>query len=451
MQDNANGPRATSQLARLVHNAGRLVSGSVLGGLLGLCATLLAARHLGPTAFGLIAIVMTYTAMADRLINFQTWQALIRYGAVPERAGDWAGFGRLARICALFDGASALVGTAVAALGAGLMVQLAGVEPERAPEIAGWAALYALVIATNLTGMPTAVLRMRDRFGLLAFIEFSRGAILFVAVLLAVTLDAGPGGMLAAFGIGQAAGQLLLLGAGWRELAGLSIAKRPRLGDLAAMPRGFPGFVVWTNVESSVKILREIDVFVVNALLGLEALGLYYAAKRIATAANGVLAPFAYALSPDFARLAAAGDRVGLARLLQTGSATTAAVAAALFLGFLIFGEATLVLLLGEPYRAATLATAICLGGLVIWGASLPLSPAMFSLGLVRQAFLVHLASAFAYLAALWPLVAFAGLTGAAAGYAGFFLIWAGLAAAVIFRHGRATGGSAAEGHEDGS
>ena len=80
MQDNTD----DSTLRRLLRNAGYLLGSRVLRDGMGLVALALVARHLGPGGFGVIALLQSYTFTINWLVNFQTWQAIIRYGASLE-------------------------------------------------------------------------------------------------------------------------------------------------------------------------------------------------------------------------------------------------------------------------------------------------------------------------------------------------------------------------------
>ncbi len=68
-------------LRRLFKNAGILFSGNVVAGILGIASLAITARALGVDVFGILVIITTYVAIVDRLINFQSWQAIIKYGS----------------------------------------------------------------------------------------------------------------------------------------------------------------------------------------------------------------------------------------------------------------------------------------------------------------------------------------------------------------------------------
>src|SRR3546814_17236584 len=74
---------------RLV-NIAHLMSGNLASGLISLAAIALTARALGPASYGILALAIAYVRVVERLVTFQSWQPLIKYGAEvtdPEQIG----------------------------------------------------------------------------------------------------------------------------------------------------------------------------------------------------------------------------------------------------------------------------------------------------------------------------------------------------------------------------
>ncbi len=101
-------------LRHLLKNAGTLLSGNVTAAILGFISLSIAARALGRSQLGVLALIQAYVMVVDRLVNFQSWQALIKYGAesmVQKDSGKLAGFVKLSTI---LDASSALIGSGIA-------------------------------------------------------------------------------------------------------------------------------------------------------------------------------------------------------------------------------------------------------------------------------------------------------------------------------------------------
>src|SRR3546814_612942 len=98
---------------RLV-NIGHLLSGNLVSGLVSFAAIALTARAVGPDSYGILALAITYARAIERLVTFQSWQPLIKYGAevnTPEHHDD---FKRLLKFGLLLDAVGALAAWLVA-------------------------------------------------------------------------------------------------------------------------------------------------------------------------------------------------------------------------------------------------------------------------------------------------------------------------------------------------
>ena len=107
--DDAEGTH-DSALRRLLRNAGYLLGSRVLRDGMGLVALALVARHLGPGGFGIIALLQSYTFTINWLVNFQTWQAIVRYGAELAGEDQRPALRGLLRLSLLLDAGTALLG-----------------------------------------------------------------------------------------------------------------------------------------------------------------------------------------------------------------------------------------------------------------------------------------------------------------------------------------------------
>jgi O-antigen/teichoic acid export membrane protein len=149
---------ASGSFSRVLKHAGVLLSGNAAASLLGLLSLLVAARHLGAQQFGTLVLIQTYALVIDRLINFQSWQAFIKYGSDAEAAGDMRMLHVLLKRLTLLDVASAFVGTAVALAGLGIASRLLGWSSGTA----AIAVLFSLGILFNVSGVPTSCATTTD-------------------------------------------------------------------------------------------------------------------------------------------------------------------------------------------------------------------------------------------------------------------------------------------------
>src|SRR3546814_13810456 len=71
-----------------VINIGHLLSGNFLSSLVALVGVAIAARALGPAAYGIMTLIVSYTRLIERIMRFHSWQPLFKYAAELNKAAD---------------------------------------------------------------------------------------------------------------------------------------------------------------------------------------------------------------------------------------------------------------------------------------------------------------------------------------------------------------------------
>ncbi|BDA82954.1 membrane protein [Aureimonas sp. SA4125] len=284
-----------------------LLTGNLLGSLLGLAGFALTARSLGPDQFGRLVLVYTFVAAVERIVSFQSWQPIIRYGAElqgPEHRDDLR---MLLKFGLLLDLGAAVCAFAVAVV-CGLL----------ASSLFGWSAdttsllvLYSGVLLFQLSGTPTAVQRMAGKFRLLAYGQLVNLALRVTLCLVGFFYSAGLGYFAAVWAGTQILGALTTQVLAFRTLRGMGIE-----GLLSAPVRGvttrFPG--IWGFAWSANLSLtlwsssQHFDTLLVGALTDPASAGLYHLAKRIGSLGHKAGSQVQAVLYPDVTRLWAKGD-----------------------------------------------------------------------------------------------------------------------------------------------
>jgi O-antigen/teichoic acid export membrane protein len=426
----------------VLRNAAVLLGGKSLNAPLSLAYMAVAARALGVHDLGLVVLVNAFAQSVGFLVRFDSWQAVIHYGAAPLAEGRRADFHRILRFSTRLDVLAAVAGVAIGLVGAAFGGRLLG----WGDEARGPALLYVTSIAFMVTQAPVGVLRIFDRFDLLAAQTAVSSAVRLAGAVLVFAFHGGVGWMLAAWYAGTVAAFLFLVGAGRRELRrrghGLDAPVR------GSLSRGFPGlwrFVWATNASASLdKLMTQVGTLAVGALLDPGSAALFRIARQVADAIAKPARLVVPALYPELARLRAAGDLRGLRRLaLQVGLAG-GAVATVLLVLVGLLGRPLLALVMGPAFGAAAevLTWLVAAAAVEIW--ALPLEPMLVSTGRAGAAVRVRLVVSIVFLAALFPLVRVLGLAGAgAASVAAAVLMLVGMLASVISWSRSVTGGPA--------
>lgn len=416
---------ANPALKRLYRNAGVVFSGNVVSAGIGLMTLMILTRALPLDSFGHYALITGFVGLMDRLTSFQTWQALIHYGAKARAEGDESLLISLFAFGWLLDSLSGIAGFAISIAAAYIVPGWIGLE--------GQTSVFLIVVAAsvlliNWTSTSTAVLRLYNNFFAQALYQNVTAVFLFCGAitlwmlgyreLMPYILVWTIGTMLGRILLGYLAAAEIRRNQGWRISA-------IKLRGLFHKAEGLPHYVVTTNLDGVVRVLRDLDIFLVNAVLGPTAVGLYRIARKVDQFTRKFIGPFYQAIYPELAKFFAAKDMASFVKLIKQSSISLGIVIAGLWLGFALTGSYLLPLLFGTEYQAAYIVALACIGGSVVWAFAQPLSPAMMALGKVQISFAIHVITTVLYVAMVIGFAQMWGLTGAGVALLVFYGIWA--------------------------
>lgn len=409
---------------RLLKNASQLLGGSISKSALGFGAVLLAARGLGPEKYGILVLIQAYVTIIDKLVNFQSWQALIKYGADALEEDNPANFKRLIKFGTLLDAGSAVLGTLVT-IGVGWILGVWGVQSTQFT----WLMMgYSGVVLFNLIGTPKAILRLFDRFDVAAIQQVVAGVLRLGGVVGAFVINAPLWGYLLAWLVGEVAGHLLLLVLGWRELRirGYRGIFGTSLQGITTTYSGLWNYVWTTNLNGSVRMAsRRVDTVIIGGVLGPAAVGLYEIAKKFSKILNRLSSPLYQAIYPELAKLWSAQDREAFVRLILQSGAMAGAGALLVWFGAFLFGTSLLNWTVGAEYVGAYSVLVWYMLAVAVEVAAFPLQPAMLAMGHPRKTFIMHVVTTVLYFGALGGLLYVYELPGAGMAYLVYYIVWA--------------------------
>lgn len=287
-------------------NIAHLLTGNFFASILGLTAFALSARALGLQEYGQLALMLSFTRVIERIVSFQSWQSIIKYGAGlqgPEHRDD---FRALLKFGLCLDMGAALCAWGVAIALAFAISPLFGWSDETVHLLM----LFSTVLLFQISGMPNAVLRLSGQFHLLAYGQLFNLLLRVVLCLIGIWMEWGILYFTLLWAGNQILGSLTMLALSVRTLRRQGV--RNVLGaPLRGITRRFPG--IWNFAWSSNLSLtmwvssQELDTLLVGALADPASAGLYHIAKRIGRIGQQVGSQVQSVLYPDVARLWAKG------------------------------------------------------------------------------------------------------------------------------------------------
>jgi O-antigen/teichoic acid export membrane protein len=366
--------------------------GKAVTSVTGLITLAILARHLGPTLFGVLALLRTVVMVTEQYANFNTWQAVIKYGTEAIADGRRDDVKRVIKLATIIDVTTAVIATLV-------IVALAFVIPGAF----GWStklsllcAFYAITVLTRVAGVADGIFRICDAYRVQAIASTLSALSSTIAIVIAVLLDASFAGCVIALAIGEVIGNVYL------TVMAFWVARQNGYGGWARTSlRGarttFPGilhFMITTNAQLTVrKTMGEADMFVVGAMLGAFASGLFRVIKQLGTLPARVFLPFEQVLFTELARYSAAGDYQAFRGLLRrsVGLATVGSIA--LWAVAAVGAEPIVRLVAGDAFIGAAPAFRWYLLAMVLGVANAPVLRSMILLGRPGTLFMLDLAT----------------------------------------------------------
>ena len=403
-------------LKRVVANAGLLLGGRAVNAVLGLAAVAIAARALGASELGVLVLIQAFAMFLGEVVKFQSWQTILQYGARPLAEGAKADFQRVLRFSLVLDLASTVFGIAVGVAGSFAFASLLGWGADDAPA----AALYMLSVAFMVSATPLGLLRLFDRFDVLAWQAGLISLIRVAGSLVALALGAGMEGFLLAWAVGAVGSWLYLAGSALAELR-----KRDLIRGFSwrgPLTEGMPGawrFAWNTNAASALDVaFTHVATLIVGALVGPSQAAFWRVGRQVADALAKPAKLLTPALYPELARLRAEDRLHAMWRLARNVGLLAGGVGVVMLALSALFGPQLLTLVMGKAFAPAAEVMTWQVGAAVIGIFALPLEPMLISLGKPGAAVRVRLAVGVLFLAALPFLVQQFGLIGAGAGLA---------------------------------
>ena len=390
-------------LRRVLKNAGKLLGGRTVNAGLSLAYTAIAARALGVHVFGLLVLIHAFAQFLGDVVKFQSWQTVLQYGAGPLAEGRAADLHRVIRFTVFLDAVSGLAGIAIGVTVALLFGAQLGWPPGQGPA----AAAYAVSVGFMTAATPLGVLRLLDRFDIMAGQAVVASIVRIAGCALGYVLHASLGFFLVVWAAGTLAGFLFLSGGAWRELhrRGLMAGFSWR-GPATVNVPGAWRFAWATNLNATLGVaFTHLVTLMIGALLGASDAALWRVGRQVADAIAKPVRLLTPALYPELARLQASGAEKIMWRVAWRICLAAGAVGV-LLLGISAFaGEPLLRLVMGPAFGAAAAVMTWQVAAAVIDLVALPLEPMVISLGRAGGAVRVRVVVALCYAAALPFLV----------------------------------------------
>ncbi len=307
-------------MGAVVRNLGWLLASRGVVAILSLFYIGFATRSLGVKDFGRFALVSGASQALATLVAFQTWQIIVRYGIEAQENGDTGRLGRLFRICAALDMASALLGAVMAVT----ILELWGEAFGIGPTLHRATLIFTLVQLLTIRSTPTGILRLRDRFSSAAIADSVTPVMRFVGAALVMWFHPTVQGFLFAWGLAELATALtywalIIRDGDWRLFAARGWFE---WRQVTAENPGFVRFALSINANSTLNLSsKQVPLLVIGAFVGTSSAGIFRLTAQLAQALAKLSQMLSRAAFGEVVRMVERKTIMRLLRRMALGSA----------------------------------------------------------------------------------------------------------------------------------
>jgi len=395
---------------RVLKNFGVVLRGRGIAALLTLVATALMAKALPAAEFGLVILLHTYILAVRGILNFRTYEAIVRFGVPLHENGETESLNALFRTTSVIDVASAAL---AAATGLAMAPVVAGVLHWDA-QMTSLASLYSLIMLTTAINTPNGILRLYDRFDALSAYYMVGPSIRLLGVLIAWPLHAPMPVFIGIWAVAFVAEN------GWLFLRGhLELHRQQQRGlwsggrwrDTLKTNREFRHFIGVLYWQTNVDLLpRHLSVLLAGSLLGPAAAGMFRLARDFSSILSKPAGMLRDVLFPDLARIL--HRQAGGFHALGRKAARAAAMTGLLLVSLSIPTAGPVLGLIGDEYTQASTLLSLMLLAATFELTTSPLRATAYAMGRVAPVLRIHLLGLVVFLVLFYVLARTIGLTG---------------------------------------
>jgi len=372
----------------------------------------LSIKALGTELFGILVIIQTYVLIVNTIVKFNSWQALIKFGAEAFENKRVDEFKSLVKQASLLDVSSAIMGTVIAVSCA----YIVGKWLHWDTIMASMAMLYSIVILFNLSSAPTGILRLYNKFKLLAIQKTVSSGVRLVAIFIAFLITKSLWVYIIIWVVTDVVGNIFLLIMGYYILHKNEV-KAWWKGPISNFKRFFT-FTFWTNITSTLDIpVKQLDVFIVSAVIGFEGVAIYKILKEISKVIGQIGDPIFQVSYPEFASMVARKENIRATKFAAKIGIIIFSICTPVALVVSFSSPWWLNILFGKVFAAAWIILSIYLLLQIISTSFITIHTLFIAMGYVQKNFIILAIANTSYLALAWILGKNIGLMGVVLAY----------------------------------
>ena len=263
-------------------------------------------KIIGSESYGILILAQSYMNIMDVIINIQSWRSTIQYGQKALVDGNAKELHSYVKLGCIMDISTAILCFIISIL----LPNLIGGFLHWSNEMILCSEIFAITIISHFAGTPTAILRLFNKYNLVAFSK-TLAAIFKITAIVAyylITKNLNLVSSTIIFMLTDFIGNILLV-----IFAFYNYSKKYKISDIikAKMPKdakSFISYTLWGTLSEIVDLpVQTIDVFIVS-VLGNATVAIYKIFKQIIGIISKVTGPIQQSILPQFSELSAKGN-----------------------------------------------------------------------------------------------------------------------------------------------
>lgn len=388
-----------SSLKKVLKNAGILLSGNIGANIFGLLSVAIFTHSQGAKIFGYYVLFLAFIEIVDKIFNFQTWQAFIKFATDFQVKNEHHNVMMLLKYSFLVDLISLIVATIISLVLSNYAMNFFDIPKEYYSLLL----LMSLTILFKTTEISVGVFRLYDRFKVQAKIAVYSSAIKFVMFALIALVSPSFEMFVYATILAQFITMMMKYYYAKSVLNEHNITiveilkekvNNPLLKELKIF-----SFIVYNNFDVAIRMVSR------------------QLAKEVANLIAKLTDPVYQAIYPEFAKLLANGKKLE-AKQMAIKISLYAGGAGLVFYGlFALLGEWAIGLAFGSEFLAAYDVTLVYFIAIFVAIITLPLYPMQHAFGYAKKAFTNQLQTTLVYIPLLFILTFYFEMVGASVAY----------------------------------
>jgi O-antigen/teichoic acid export membrane protein len=414
---------------KLFMNASWLFGGKTASGIFSAIQTVVIARILGVSDYGLLSLVLAYVAVLNMFFDLKVWETATKYIGTYWETGEHDKARSMIKLSYILDIGSGVVAFIIAILSAKLISTYIIHSPQAYVFI--WIYSISLFVDTaNSTS--DAILRVFDRFKNIAFINSFQKFFRLIVVVALLYSGLGIKGVLYGFILASFVGfsvrmWLVMKTLKHNDLQGWLSADISLIRD---QWKGIAWFLGNTSFIATLKTGNEryLGILILGYFAGKDAVAFYKIASSIASVVNRIVDPIYEAIYPELVKLASSNAIEDFKNMIKSTTKSLVLIIIPIGVIIIIFAEPIISLVFGKDYVPATSALRILAAAVLIIRCTFWINPALLSMGRPGLRTIMGVISTFIYLVLMFLLVPGYSYMGAAFAFLGYSIVRSSLA-----------------------